>query len=111
MCAELLERVDALKPVQLLPLLDAEAARARARLAAFRDDLAEAQKWFRRSIDLFRELGTPFYLARAQVQYAELLGDDADARALRDEAAATFETLGAAPWLERARALGSAVPA
>jgi class 3 adenylate cyclase/tetratricopeptide (TPR) repeat protein len=109
-CAELLERVDALKPVQLLPLLDAEAARARARLATSRADVTEAQEWFRRSIDLFRELGTPFYLARAQLEYAELLGDHADARPLRDEAAATFEALGAAPWLERARALGSAVP-
>jgi hypothetical protein len=79
-------------------------------LAGHRGEFGEAQRWFRRSIDLFREFGTPFYLARAQLQYAELLGDDADGQPLRDEAAATFETLGAAPWMERARAFRSAVP-
>ncbi len=107
----LLEQIDGLRPIQLIPLLDAEATRARALLAGHRGEFGEAQRWFRRSIDLFREFGTPFYLARAQLQYAELLGDDADALLLRDEAAATFDALGATPWLERARALGSAVAA
>ena len=65
----------------------------------------------KRAIDLFRELSTPFYLARAQLQYAELLGDTPDGRAIRDEAAATFEALGAVPWLTRARSLASEVVA
>ena len=71
--AQLLERIDELQPVQLIPLLDAEATRARAHLAVARGDTTAAAQWFRRSIDLFRELSTPFYLARAQLQYAELL--------------------------------------
>jgi class 3 adenylate cyclase/tetratricopeptide (TPR) repeat protein len=105
--AELLGLVDKLQPVQLLPLLDAEAARARAHLTAFDGDATTAAQWFRRAIDLFRELSTPFYLARAQLQYAELLGDAADGRAIRDESAAVFEALGAVPWLTRARSLAS----
>jgi tetratricopeptide (TPR) repeat protein len=109
--AELLARADELQPVQLIPLLDAEAMRARAHLAVARGDTTAAAQWFRRSIDLFRELSTPFYLARAQLQYAELLGDTADARAIRDEAAATFEALGAVPWLARARAASAEVVA
>jgi class 3 adenylate cyclase/tetratricopeptide (TPR) repeat protein len=108
--AELLAQLDALQPVQLLPLLDAEATRGRGRLASSRQDVIEARRWFRRSIDLFRELGTPFFLARAQLEYAELLAHDDEAPPLRDEAAATFEALRAVPWLERARTLGSAVP-
>jgi tetratricopeptide (TPR) repeat protein len=101
---ELLARIDALKPVQLIPLLDAEAMRARGRLAAAEGDLESAQRWFRRSIDLFRELETPFPLARALLQYSELLGAADEDRALRDEAVQLFESLAATPWLERARA-------
>jgi tetratricopeptide (TPR) repeat protein len=106
---ELLQRVDALAPVQLLPLLDAEAARARALLAGTRGDSEEATLWFRRSIDLFRELMAPFHLARARIQFAELLGDTEDAAVLRREAAEVFGALEAGPWLERARAAGSEV--
>jgi len=95
-------RVDELAPVQLIPLLDAEATRARALLAACRDDATAAGQWFRRSIDLFRELTTPFCLARAQLQFAELVGDTDDARAARAEAVGAFERLGAIPWLTRA---------
>jgi predicted ATPase/class 3 adenylate cyclase len=113
--AQLIDGVDALKPAQLLPLLDAEAARARARLAAHQGDAAAAEQWFRRAIDLFRELATPFYLARAQLEYAELLArggrDGAEVGKLRAEAAAVFEQVEAKPWLERAQALGSAVAA
>jgi hypothetical protein len=106
---ELLQRVDALAPVQLLPLLDAEAGRARALLAEIRGDTESATMWFRRSIDLFRELMAPFHLARARVQFAELLDDHDDATVLRREAAEVFGALEAGPWLERARAAGSEV--
>jgi tetratricopeptide (TPR) repeat protein len=113
--AELLERVDALKPAQLLPLLDAEASRARARLAAHRGEQGAAEQWFRRAIDLFRELATPFPLARAQLEYAELLArtgrPPADVAKPRDEAAGVFAELRAEPWLARADALASGVPA
>jgi hypothetical protein len=77
--------------------------------------VSAADAAFRRAIALFRELDTPFALARTQLEYAELLdgaGRDADAaRALREEAASAFEALGATPWLERARARGSVVAA
>ena len=89
---ELLERIDMLKPVQLIPLLDAEAMRARGRLAAQEGDPESAQRWFRRSIDLFRELETPFLLARALLQYAELHGAADEASALRDEAVAAVRS-------------------
>ncbi len=95
----------ALRPVQLIPLLDAEAMRARGRLAAHEHDFDTARRWFRRSIDLFRELETPFHLARAQLHYAELLGDADEARAPREEAAEVLEALGATPWLSRARSM------
>jgi len=101
---ELLARIDLLKPVQLIPLLDAEAMRARGRLAAHDGDRESAERWFRRSIDLFRELETPFLLARALLQYVELLGPTDEAGALRDEAVEVFQALGATPWIERARA-------
>ncbi len=112
---ELLARVDALKPAQLLPLLDAEAARARARLAALRGEDQVAEQWFRRAIDLFTEFATPFHLARAQLEYAELLAStdrpEAEIAKPRDEAAALFADLKAEPWLERAAELGSRVAA
>jgi class 3 adenylate cyclase/tetratricopeptide (TPR) repeat protein len=112
---KLLQNVDSLKPAEQLPLLDAEATRARARLAVARGDSDDARQLFRRAIALFRELETPFYLARAQLEYAELLtqaGRSSDeATTLRDEAESTFAALGAVPWLERARALGSVVAA
>ncbi len=112
---ELLAGVDALQPAQLLPMLDAEAARARALLAAREQNADAAERWFERSIDLFREMETPFALARAQLQYAEWLSVTS-ARSpaidqLGDEAARRFEALDAKPWLDRARALSSAVAA
>jgi hypothetical protein len=111
----LLARIDQLPPAQLLPLLEAEAARARARLAAHRDDLKAADRWFRRGLELFSELATPFATARIQLEYAEFLqrvGYDAtDAQSLRDAAASVFEDLGAEPWVARARAFGASVAA
>ena len=56
----------------------------------------------------FRDLGYPYWTARAQLDRAEWLAGqgrlDESAR-LAAEAAATFETIGAAPMLARARAL------
>jgi tetratricopeptide (TPR) repeat protein len=112
---ELIARVDALQPAQLIPMLDAEAARARARLAAHHGDVGAADQSFRRAIGLLREMSTPFALARAQIEHAELLSATSDsaeeARGLRDEAASAFAALGATPWLKRAEALGSVAAA
>ena len=106
--AELLAEIDKLKPAELTPLLDAEATRARARLAVHRGELDQAEQWFKRSIGLFRELGTPFFLARAEIELAELLStlpDRDELGSLRDEAEAVLEGLDAKPWLGRARSL------
>jgi class 3 adenylate cyclase/tetratricopeptide (TPR) repeat protein len=108
----LLDAISSLRPAQLLPLLDAEATRARAGLAARTGERDSADQHFRRAVGLFRELDTPFYLARAQLEYAELLvGFRQEPGSLIDEATAIFEALGAQPWLDRARALHPAVPA
>jgi predicted ATPase/class 3 adenylate cyclase len=105
--AELIHDADRLTPAELIPLLEAEVIRARARLAAHRGEAEKAEQWFRRATHLFRELATHFYLARAQLEHAELLrtlnADPTETERLRDEAAAVFEELGATPWLERAR--------
>jgi len=56
----------------------------------------------------FRDLGYPYWTARAQLDRAEWLahaGRLEEAAALATQAAATFETVGAAPRLARARAL------
>ncbi|MFZ0040516.1 MAG: adenylate/guanylate cyclase domain-containing protein [Solirubrobacteraceae bacterium] len=112
---EALAAVGSLQPAQLLPMLDAEAARARALLAAQDGDAESADQWFRRALDLFREMDTPFALARAQLQYAEWLCEAARENAavaqLCEEASERFEALGARPWLERANALRSAIAA
>ncbi len=112
---EVLDKIDSLTPAQLLPLLDAEASRARARLAARRGDPGTAEQWFRRAIDLFRELETPFYLARAQLEYAELLAglerDAVEAGKLYAEALGVFERVEARPWVERAQALEAVISA
>ena len=94
-------------------MLEAEAARARARIAADTADADSADNWFRRAVSQFREIGAPFHLARAQLQYAEWLDDRRadEAASLRSEAASTFERLRATPWLQRARTSEQAVPA
>jgi tetratricopeptide (TPR) repeat protein len=97
---ELLARVEALAPVELLPLLEAEAMRARGRLAALDGEREVAERELRDAIERFAALGTPFYRARAQLECAELTGS----AELRAAAAAAFEELGAGAWLERAGA-------
>jgi tetratricopeptide (TPR) repeat protein len=109
---ELLTELEGLKPAQLIPLLEAEGTRAWARLATQREEHARADELFRRATQRFRELDTPFYLARALLEHSELLAHlGQDGRALREEAVVVFEALAARPWLERARRLETAVAA
>ncbi len=109
---ELLDGVEELKPAELTPLLDAEASRARAKLAAHHGSQEDAEQLFRRAIGLFRELATPFYQARAQLEYAELLSASGqEAEAPLGESEEIFERLAARPWLDRAHALRPAVAA
>ncbi len=112
---QLLSVADELEPARRDPLLEAEAIRARARLAAHNGDIEAAAERYSHAIDLFGELETPFYLARAQLEYAELLSEagreNSGGSALREQAQAVFERLDARPWLERAQGLARGVPA
>ncbi len=112
---DLLADVDDLTPAQLLPLLQAEATRARARLAEADGELERAAQHFRRAIDMFRALSTPFYVARTKAEFAELLsrtpGNEDEMAKLRSEALVVFERLRADRWLVRARALSPPVAA
>ena len=85
--------------------LEAHSSRFRARLAAHRADLNEADRLFRRAGGLFRELAFPFYLAVILLERGEwLMTQDRgeEAQPLLAEARETFERLQAKPWLERA---------
>ena len=88
---ELFAYVDGLAPARRAPYLDAQVRRLRARSAGDAGGLlAAAQR--------FRDLSTPFWLAVALLEHAELTDDGGS----RDEAVEIFERLGAAPWLARA---------
>ena len=108
---ELLELIDGLLPGQLPHFLQAQSLRFRARLAGVAGDSASADRLFRQTTGLFRELAMPFYLAASMLEYAEWLerqGRQGDATPLVSEAREIFERLGAAPWLERAERISVA---
>ncbi len=94
---EFLGIVDALRPGECPPLLEAQAHRFRAKLNAEEAD-------FRAAATLFGELEMQFWLAVTLVEHGELLveqGRTETAEPLLAQAHETFERLGAAPWLER----------
>lgn len=91
---ELLAFVEGQLPSGQSPYLEAQGVRFRARLSGDPAGLAAAAA-------RFRALGVPFWLAVAQLEQAEALGEDG-AGQLIVETREIFERLGAAPWLERA---------
>ena len=83
----------------------AQTMRFRARLAAVSGDADRADGVYRRATGLLRELATPFPMAVALLEHAELLAEarrGVDAEAILAEARAVFARLGAVPWLDRA---------
>jgi tetratricopeptide (TPR) repeat protein len=100
---ELLSWVDELSPAEKAPWYQVQSLRFRARIAGDAAGLADAAA-------LFRGLSLPFWSAVAQLEQAEALGRNGAAEPVLAEARATFERLGAIPWLERATA-AEAVPA
>ena len=63
---------------------------------------------------MFRELGSPFWLAVTLLEHGEWLvqeGRGAQAGPMLDEASDIFERLRARPWLERAEKVASEVGA
>ena len=90
------------------PFLRAQVTRAKALVAAARGEDEEVETDLATAEATFRDLGYPYWTARAQLDRAEWLvhQDRLDESAgLATEAAAAFEAVGAAPMLARARSL------
>jgi class 3 adenylate cyclase/tetratricopeptide (TPR) repeat protein len=107
--SDALDEWDALPPADRTPLLDGHLALFRAKLAARRGEEHGVDELFSRAEATFREVGLPFYLARALLEHGEWIakrgGSDG---ALLDESEEIFERLQARPWLERTAAARSA---
>ncbi|HZJ50915.1 MAG TPA: adenylate/guanylate cyclase domain-containing protein [Actinomycetota bacterium] len=98
----------------LPPFFKAHAARFRARLAAMDQDDAAAEASFWWAAARFRDIGAHFYVAVTLLEHGEWLlskGRKRDADDLIKQARATFEELGALPWLERIDSSAEAVGA
>ena len=93
-------------PVALVPpYLRAQLPRLRALIASADGDDVSAEPDLVASIALLRDYGSPFYVARAQLELAELLtrtGRYEQAGAHAEAASTAFARLGAIPWVERA---------
>ncbi len=90
------------RPAAGPPFLEAQALRFRARLSGRRG--RPGRRGRRGSVRIER---SPFWLAVTQLEQAEALGGGDAAELLVAEARATFERLGATPWLERAAGAGA----
>ena len=102
---ELLEIIDGLRQGERPPLLEAHAARFRAKLAG---DAPAAERSFRRAAGMFSERGLVFWHAVTQLEHAEwLVGQERvdDAQPLLADARETFKRLEAKPWLKRVDAV------
>jgi tetratricopeptide (TPR) repeat protein len=100
----LITTVESWKPGMICPFMRAQTDRFRARISP---DHPDTETRFKTAAGLFRELGTPFFLACTLLEHGEWLtandrGDDA--RPLLQEAGEIFGRLEAAPWLERTAA-------
>jgi class 3 adenylate cyclase/tetratricopeptide (TPR) repeat protein len=103
--AELIERIDSLRPREQTAFLRAQSSRFSALLAAARGEHDPVDQRFDTAEQLLREYGMPFWLGVTQLEHAEQLldrGRAEDAEPLLTEAREIFEGLGAIPWLERA---------
>ena len=101
---ELVALAERLRPGERPPLLDAQASRFRAHLAAGRGQHDRVEAGFKAAAGLLRELGMPFWLGVILLEHAEWLaaqGRPDEATRLLEETAAIFERLGARPWTER----------
>jgi hypothetical protein len=98
-----IDRVKAMREIEVPTYVRGEISRFEGRLAAARDGDNAASK-FGQAVATFRDLGTPFQLACTSTEWAEWLigkGRREEAQPLLEEAATIFEKLGAAPWAER----------
>jgi tetratricopeptide (TPR) repeat protein len=103
---ELLEIIDRHEPGERPPLLEAHAARFRAKLAG---SSAPAERDFERALLTLRECELVVWYAVVQLEVGEWLigqGRADEAEPLLEEARETFERLEATPWVLRAEAAG-----
>jgi hypothetical protein len=99
-----LARIDAMRPGELSPFLDAQRSRFRAELAVAAGD-GKAESGFKAAAGVCREYGQRFWLAVTLLEHGDWLasqGRGEEAERLLAEAREIFENLEAAPWLERA---------
>jgi len=107
----LLGDIEALRPGELTPYVQAQATRFGARLAARRGESQQVEPGFAAAGEQFRVLSMPFLRALTLLERGEWLaahGRTPDAKPFLDEAREVFERLKARPWLER---LGNVVSA
>ena len=100
----LLGEIEALRPGELYPYLQASGARFGARLAAARGDDDGPEAGFRAAGRIFREASMRFWLAVTLLEHAEWVqgrGRHVEAQSLLAEAGTIFGELGAVPWLVR----------
>jgi class 3 adenylate cyclase/tetratricopeptide (TPR) repeat protein len=95
---EQLDRIEALRPGERPPMLEAHAHRFRAKLTGDEDG-------YRAAAALFRERSLEFWLAVTLLEHGEQV-QGAEGERLLAEACEIFERLGATPWLDRAAAAG-----
>ena len=104
----LVELLASRPPGEIPPFLRAQLRRARALLEARRGDEGGVEDGLLAAAEDFRLLNSPYWTARTQLDLAEWLAlhDMLDeSTRLAAEAGSTFEEVGAAPMLVRARAL------
>jgi len=95
-------------PGEVPPFLRAQVARAKALVASARGDDETVEENLVTAESMLRDLGYPYWTARAQLDRAEWLARQGrldKSASLAGEAAATFEAVGAAAMLARARVL------
>ncbi len=107
--AERLVELLAARPLGVVPpYLGAQVTRYRALIAAAKGNDEDVEEGLEASETTFRELGYPYWGARARLDRAEWLARQErldESAGLAAGAAATFETIGAVPMLARARAV------
>src|SRR5207247_8749783 len=110
---EFVSMVEQLRAGDQTPFQRAQAARYGARLAATRGEVERVEPGFKSAAGLYREIGTPFWLAQTLLEHGEWLGEQGraeEAKLLLEEARGIFERLRATPWLERVEKAGLARP-
>ncbi|HKH88031.1 MAG TPA: hypothetical protein VKA05_04375, partial [Acidimicrobiales bacterium] len=98
-------------PGEIPPFLRAQIARARALIAIARGEHESVEEDLNAAEATFRELGYPYWTARAELDRAEWLAGQErldEATRVAADGAATFQRLGTRPMLVRAQAISRA---